>query len=55
VDTEAFLKEQGALLDYSEELERDLKAALEASSRSPANGDPVSVFSVGPASCDPRK
>lgn len=34
METEAFLKEQGALLDYSEgELEQDLKAALEASSR----------------------
>lgn len=32
METEAFLKEQGALLDYAEEeLEQDLKAALEAS------------------------
>jgi predicted HTH domain antitoxin len=34
METEAFLKEQGALLDFSEEeLEQDLKAALEASNR----------------------
>ncbi|CBH23658.1 Hypothetical protein SRM_00737 [Salinibacter ruber M8] len=34
METEAFLKEQGALLDYTEEeLEQDLKAALEASNR----------------------
>jgi hypothetical protein len=32
METEAFLKEQAALLDYSEEeLEQDLKAALNAS------------------------
>ena len=34
METEAFLKEQGALLDYTEEeLEQDLEAALEASNR----------------------
>jgi predicted HTH domain antitoxin len=34
METEAFLREQGALLDFSEEeLEQDLKAALEASNR----------------------
>ena len=34
MDTEAFLKKQGALLDYSEEeLERDVEAARKASNR----------------------
>jgi len=34
METEAFLKKQGALLDYSEEeLEQDLEAALEASNQ----------------------
>jgi len=34
METEAFLKEQGAFLDYSEEeLEQNLKAALKASNR----------------------
>jgi hypothetical protein len=34
METEAFLKEQGALLDFSEEeLDQDLKAALEVSNR----------------------
>ena len=34
METEAVLKEQGALLDYSEEeLEQDLEVALEASNR----------------------
>jgi predicted HTH domain antitoxin len=35
METETFLKDKGALLDYSEdELERDLDAALRASDRS---------------------
>lgn len=34
METEAFLKQQGALLDYSEEeLEQDLEAAREAANR----------------------
>lgn len=34
METEAFLKERGALLDYSEEeLEQDLEAALEAAEK----------------------
>lgn len=34
METEAFLKQQGALLDYSEkELEQDLEAALKASNQ----------------------
>ena len=34
METEAFVKEQGALLDYyEEELEQDLEAALKASDR----------------------
>jgi predicted HTH domain antitoxin len=34
METEAFLKDQGGLLDFSEEeLEQDLRAALEASNR----------------------
>jgi predicted HTH domain antitoxin len=51
METEAFLKEQGALLNFSEEeLEQDLKAALEARIGSPTSQD--HVFSRFHRACD---